>query len=142
MVEIELYFDGACRDNQSPDRREAAWGYVVKRKGRTVQRSHEYVGEGPDQTNNRAEYQGVIAGLKWLQQNATEGEIKAYGDSELIIEQIRGNSNTEDEELRSLRDEARRLLEEIGGSIEHVPRTENPAEEEANAAFEDSFGRT
>lgn len=136
MANVELYFEGACREGDSPDRREAAWGYVVKRKGRTVQRSYERLGRGADWTGERAQYEGVIAGLEWLRENADAREVKVYGDSERIVDQIRGTSETEDEELRSLRDEARELLEELDGSIEHVSREDNPAAGEANAAFE------
>lgn len=135
MANVELYFDGTCREGQSPDRKEAAWGYVVKRKGRTVQRSHEHLGRGPDWTDEVARYEGVIAGLEWLRENADAREIRVYGDSERIVDQIRGASETEDEELRSLRDEARSLLEELDGSIEHVSREDNPAAGESNAAF-------
>jgi ribonuclease HI len=66
-------------------------------------------------------------------------EVRARGDSELIVKQVRGAWDTNDPDLREKRVRVRELLRAFDDwSIEHVPREINDrADELANDALDD-----
>ena len=76
-------------------------------------------------TNNIAEYNGLIAALQW----AVDHDLKSIaikGDSQLIIEQMRGNYKVKNEGLKPLHMQARMLVMQIGDvRFEHVRRELN-----------------
>ena len=116
---ITAYFDGGARSNPGP----AGYGvYIVDDQGAVLAELHGSLG---NTTNNIAEYNGLIAALKW----AVERELNAItikGDSLLIIEQMRGNYKVKNEGLKPLHMQARMLVMQIGNVIfEHVPREKN-----------------
>ncbi len=76
-------------------------------------------------TNNVAEYHGLIAALQWaVEHDITQLAIK--GDSQLIIEQMRGNYKVKNEGLKPLYLQARMLVMQIGNvTFAHVPREQN-----------------
>jgi ribonuclease HI len=69
-------------------------------------------------TNNEAEYQTLLAGLRdlldRLGERASAASLEVRGDSALVLQQIQGNWKAKDERMRSLRDEARVLLRRFG----------------------------
>ena len=79
------------------------------------------------QTNNVAEYTGVLRALR-LATDLAADEVDLLLDSKLIVEQLSGRWRIKDAKLIPLAIEARRLL---GGfrrwSATHVPRAQNSA---------------
>jgi len=116
---ITAYFDGGARSNPGP----AGYGvYIVDDQGAVLAELHGSLG---NTTNNIAEYNGLIAALKWaVDHDVTSITIK--GDSLLIIEQMRGNYKVKNEGLRPLHMQARMLVMQIGDvRFEHVRRELN-----------------
>ena len=94
----------------------------------------EYIGET---TNNVAEYEAAIAGLRAAQDlGASEVELRA--DSKLVIEQLAGRWRVRQAHLRPLHARARRLIDALGSvALRHVPREQNvDADALANAAMD------
>ena len=116
---ITAYFDGGARGNPGP----AGYGvHIVDDQGNVLSEQHGSLGVA---TNNVAEYHGLIAALQW----AVEHDLKSLtvrGDSQLIVEQMRGNYRVKHEGLKPLYLQARMLVMQIGDvRFEHVRREEN-----------------
>ena len=116
---IYAYFDGGARGNPGP----AGYGvHIVDDQGNVLSEQHGSLGVA---TNNVAEYHGLIAALQW----AVEHELTSLtvrGDSQLIVEQMRGNYKVKNEGLKPLYLQARMLVMQIGDvRFEHVRREHN-----------------
>ena len=116
---ITAYFDGGARGNPGP----AGWGvYIVGDNGEVLAELSGALGIA---TNNIAEYHGLIAALQW----AADHDVTALavkGDSQLLIEQMRGNYKVKNEGLKPLYLKARLLVMQIGNVMfEHVRREQN-----------------
>jgi ribonuclease HI len=116
---ITAFFDGGARSNPGP----AGYGvYIVDDLGNVLAELHGSLGVN---TNNVAEYNGLIAALTWAVEHDVR-EITVKGDSLLIIEQMRGNYKVKNEGLKPLHMQARMLVMQIGNvKFEHVPREQN-----------------
>jgi ribonuclease HI len=125
------YFDGASRGNPGP----AAIGWVIVTSDGIVTEGGERIGET---TNNRAEYEALIRVLE-LAREYGFSTLEVRGDSQLVVEQVRGAWQTNEPALRERRVRARELLTGFDDwIIEHVPREANErADERANEAFDD-----
>ncbi|MFW0862417.1 MAG: ribonuclease HI family protein [Candidatus Komeilibacteria bacterium] len=128
---LNLYTDGGARGNPGP----AAGGYVIKTDdGEIIARDGKYLGET---TNNQAEYQGLILGLKKVVELKAE-EVSVYMDSELIINQLKGNYKVKNKELASLFVKAWNItlgFKKI--NFEHIVRSLNKeADAEVNKALD------
>jgi len=90
MKKITIYTDGASRGNPGP----GAVGVVFYNEKKEIIKSYsEYLGEKI--TNNEAEYQAVIFGLKKFialfgKKIATNSSIEMKSDSELLVKQMKG----------------------------------------------------
>jgi len=127
-----VYFDGACRGNPGP----SAVGYAVVTGDGIAAEGGETIGRA---TNNQAEYRALVTALEVAADFGFD-EVHVRGDSELIVEQVKGSWDTNDPELRELRVRARELLARFDEwTIEHVPREINArADELANEALDDA----
>src|SRR6266436_8790633 len=77
------HIDGGARGNPGP----AGYGVVIEdQSGRKVAARSEYLGH---QTNNFAEYQGLIAALEYALARGPKA-LKVISDSELLVRQIKG----------------------------------------------------
>ncbi len=89
MTKIIIYIDGGSRGNPGP----AAIGMAVcDEKGRIVKKYSEFLGQA---TNNEAEYEAVIFGLKKVKALFGKNKIKEMvvevrTDSELLANQVNG----------------------------------------------------
>jgi ribonuclease HI len=99
---ISIYADGAARGNPGP----AGVGIVLKEGDKTIKTVHKYLG---DMTNNIAEYSAVISGL---QQASICGykNVELYLDSELVIQQLRGNFRVKNRNIKPLFEKAIALI--------------------------------
>jgi len=125
------YFDGAARGNPGP----AAVGWVVVTDGGIVAEGGETVGRA---TNNQAEYAALERVLEVAADHGFDA-VHVRGDSELVVEQVRGAYDTNDPELRERRVRVRELLDRFDDwTLDHVPREVNDrADELANEALDD-----
>ena len=131
---VLLYCDGGARGNPGP----AAIGAVLVDAddpgGGPLAEISETIGEA---TNNQAEYRAVLAGLEAAADLGAE-EVHDRADSQLMIEQLRGNYKVRNAGLKPLHARALRLLGRFQGvRLEHVRRHENTAADAlVNAALD------
>jgi len=130
--DAELYFDGASRGNPGP----AAIGYVLATDDGIVAEGGETVGRT---TNNRAEYEALIRALEVASDYGFDA-LEVYGDSELVLKQLRGEYDVNVPELRERRVRAMELLQAFEEwSLQHVPRELNDrADALANEALDNA----
>lgn len=128
---VHGYFDGACRGNPGP----ASVGWVLVSDDGIVAEGGERIGRA---TNNQAEYEALTTVLEAAVEFGFD-EIELRGDSQLVVEQVKGAWDTNDPELREKRVRVRELLREFDDwSLTHVPREVNDrADELANEALDD-----
>lgn len=128
--------DGGARGNPGP----AGYGVVIKNeKGEKVAALSEYLGH---QTNNFAEYQGLIAALEYAVDHGPKA-LKVISDSELLVRQIKGVYKVKNPMLRDLYARAKELIAQLEWfSIGHALREHNQeADRLANAAMDKGMGR-
>jgi ribonuclease HI len=128
--------DGGSRGNPGP----AGFGAVIENpRGQVVARLSEFLGK---QTNNFAEYSGLVAVLKWA---ATSGvqRLRVVSDSELMVKQMKGQYKVANPGLRPLWEEARRLARTLDAfDITHTLRAGNAeADRLANEAMDRGMGK-
>jgi ribonuclease HI len=132
---LVAYIDGGARGNPGP----SGYGVVVQdESGRTIARLSEYLGH---QTNNVAEYQGLIAGLEYAVQHGHKA-LKVVSDSELLVRQIKGIYKVKNPTLQDLHARAKQLIAQLDWfSIGHVLRGKNQeADRLANEAMDKGTG--
>jgi probable phosphoglycerate mutase len=133
---IIAYIDGGARGNPGP----AGYGVQIRQPDGTV------IGElhGPlgVATNNVAEYNGLLAALKWAVDHGHR-RVKIRADSELLVKQMRGEYRVKHPGLQPLAARARLLLMQVGRvSFEHVPREQNvEADRLSNLGMDESEER-
>jgi ribonuclease HI len=128
--------DGGARGNPGP----AGYGVVIQdQSGRKVARLSEYLGH---QTNNFAEYQGLIAALEYALQHGPKA-LKLISDSELLVRQIKGIYKVKNPTLQDLHGRAKELIAQFEWfSIGHALREHNTdADRLANEAMDKGMGR-
>ncbi len=116
---ITAFIDGGARGNPGP----AGYGvFIVNADGTPLASLHGALGIA---TNNVAEYNGLLAALRWAVEHGQTGvHIKA--DSQLLVEQMEGNYRVKNAGLLPLYTEAVRLASRIGTvKFEHIPREQN-----------------
>ena len=131
------YSDGGARGNPGP----AGYGVVIQDEtGKKVAALSEYLGH---QTNNVAEYQGLIAALEYAVENGHKA-LKVISDSELLVRQIKGIYKVKNSTLQELHGRAKDLIAQLDWfSIGHVLRGHNQeADNLANAAMDKGMGRS
>ena len=133
---LVAFSDGGARGNPGP----SGYGVLVQDEaGRKVAALSEYLGH---QTNNFAEYQGLIAALEYAVGNGHKA-LKVISDSELLVRQIKGIYKVNNAALRDLHGRAKELIAHLDWfSIGHVLRGHNEeADRLANAAMDRGMGR-
>jgi ribonuclease HI len=128
--------DGGARGNPGP----AGYGVVIQdESGRKVAALSEYLGH---QTNNFAEYQGLIAALEYALQHGPKA-LKVISDSELLVRQIKGIYKVKNPTLQDLHGRAKELIAQLDWfSIGHALREQNQdADRLANDAMDRGMGR-
>jgi len=131
------FTDGGARGNPGP----AGYGVVVKdESGRKVAGLSEYLGH---QTNNFAEYQGLIAALEYAIEHGPKA-LKVISDSELLVKQIKGIYKVKNLTLQDLHGRAKQLISQLEWfSIGHAFREHNQeADHLANEAMDRGMGRS
>lgn len=112
---------------------------VQDESGRRVAALSEYLGH---QTNNFAEYQGLIAALEYAVEHGPKA-LKLISDSELLVRQIKGIYKVKNATLQELHGRAKELIAQLDWfSIGHALREHNQeADRLANEAMDKGIGR-
>lgn len=140
---LVIHIDGASRGNPGP----AAYAVVVETQdGRPIASFAKTLGRA---TNNFAEYQALLAALRYATENAAgnaigntvgndKRRITVVSDSELLVRQIQGRYKVNSEDLKPLYDEALKMIRQLESfSISHVLREKNrQADRLANMALD------
>ena len=130
---ITAYTDGGSRGNPGP----AGFGVVI------VDANDEVVAELKGAlgrtTNNVAEYEGLLAALRYALEQGHR-ELRVRSDSLLLVQQMKGIYRVKHPGLQPLHREATRLAARIGRVIfEHVGRSlNNRADGLANQAMDEA----
>jgi probable phosphoglycerate mutase len=116
---ITAYIDGGARGNPGP----AGYGaYIQDKDGNVLDELYGGLGIA---TNNIAEYNGLLAALRWAVQHG-QRKVHVRADSELLVKQMRGEYKVKNEGLKPLFLQACALVRRIGDvSFEHVRREMN-----------------
>ena len=116
---LVAHIDGGARGNPGP----AGYGAVIEDEvGRPVVELSDYLGK---QTNNYAEYSGLLAALAYTTRHGFKA-LKVYSDSELMVKQITGQYKVSNPSLKELHAKAIKLIEDLEAfEINHVPREQN-----------------
>lgn len=123
--------DGGARGNPGP----AGYGVVIDdEQGRRVAELSEYLGK---QTNNYAEYSGLLAALTYAVDNGFKS-LRVISDSELMVKQIKGQYKVSSPTLKDLYLQATKLIRQLDRfQIGHVLREKNKdADRLANLAMD------
>lgn len=134
---LVAFTDGGARGNPGP----SGYGVVIKdESGRKVAALSEYLGH---QTNNFAEYQGLIAALEYSLAHGPKA-LKVISDSELLVRQIKGIYKVKNVTLQDLHARAKELISQLDWfSIGHALREHNrEADQLANDAMDRGTGRS
>jgi ribonuclease HI len=133
-----LYADGGARGNPGP---AGAGAVVFDAIGKRVAEVADYLGVA---TNNVAEYEAVIRGLKALLKEFPDGhfrhaEVEVRMDSKLVIEQMKGAYKVKHPNLVPRFMEAKNIIARSFSTVSftHVPREQNKdADALANEAMD------
>src|SRR5271170_4405254 len=134
---IIAFCDGGSRGNPGP----SGFGvYIQDESGKTLAELSEFLGK---QTNNYAEYSGLLAALNFALEQG-HPRLRVVSDSELMVKQIKGQYRVNSPELRPLYDEAKRRITRLEQfQIQHVLRGKNrEADRLANLAMDRGTGRS
>ena len=129
--------DGGSRGNPGP----SGYGAVVESPdGKVVARLSQFLGV---QTNNYAEYSGLLAVLKWAHENGAR-RLRVVSDSELMVKQMKGQYKVASPGLRPLWEEAKRLAARLEKfEMRHTLRGGNKeADQLANDAMDKGMGKS
>ena len=129
-MSLDIYCDGASRSNPG----EASVGITITEQDIEIDTISRKIGIA---TNNVAEYQALIDGLKYCNDNNVQN-VSFYLDSKLVVEQISGNFKVKSEHLKVMYEEAKVLISKIDNfTINHIYRVNNKrADELANQALD------
>jgi len=131
MARFTAHIDGGARGNPGP----AGWGAVIHTPTGAV--AAELNGAIPHATNNVAEYEGLLAALRWCQSQGVTA-VHVRSDSLLLVQQMRGVYKVKSDLLKPLHGQARLLSHQVGHvTFEHIPRELNKdADRLANLAMD------
>lgn len=120
-MSVVIYTDGGARGNPGP----AGAGVVIRKDGQVIAEIARYLGER--QTNNWAEYEAVALALGTLYELGLKGsDIDFRLDSQLVVEQLKGNWKVKEPTLKPQVAKIRTLLADFGVvTFTHIPREEN-----------------
>jgi len=133
---LTAHCDGGSRGNPGP----SGYGAVIEdAQGRVVARLSQFLGH---QTNNYAEYSGLLAVLKWANENGVK-RLRVVSDSELMVKQMKGLYKVKNPGLLPLWEEAKRLAARLDRfEMRHTLRGGNQeADRLANEAMDKGMGK-
>ena len=134
---IVAYIDGGARGNPGP----AGYGVRIEDEmGVLIEEFNGFLGSA---TNNVAEYNGLLAALRYAQDHGHR-KVRIKSDSELLVKQMKGEYRVKNAGLQPLYQEARTLADTLERIVfEHVRREQNKdADRLANLAMDQGTARS
>ena len=127
---ITAYIDGGARGNPGP----AGYGVYIELPDGSIEELHGGLGIA---TNNVAEYNGLLAALRWAVDHG-HARVRIKADSELLVKQMRGEYKVKNAGLLPLYQQARTIAQGLDRIVyEHVRREQNKdADRLANLAMD------
>ena len=124
----QLFFDGASKGNPGI----AGAGGVIYHNGNELTTYTKHIERA---TNNVAEYLALLVGLLRCKE-LNIAEVEVYGDSQLVIKQVKGDWKVKNAQLKKIYNEIKAIEPYFTKiSYQHVYRTKNKrADEMANIA--------
>ena len=116
-MSFKLFTDGGSRGNPG----NSAIAYIIYKDSELFDLGAKFVGTA---TNNYAEYNALIEGLKLAQKHTDE--LECYLDSELVVKQVTGIYKISSPDIKPLYDKIKAL--KVGFkklTFTHVPRAQN-----------------
>jgi ribonuclease HI len=129
---IVAYIDGGARGNPGP----AGYGVRIEdERGELIDEFHGFLGSS---TNNVAEYNGLLAALRYASRHGHR-VVRIKSDSQLLVKQMKGEYRVKHPGLQPLYQQARNLASTLDRvAYEHVRREENEdADRLANLAMDE-----
>jgi probable phosphoglycerate mutase len=122
--------DGGSRGNPGP----AAYGAVVTENGKILHELYETIGI---ETNNVAEYSGLLAALRKVNEIDPTATVEVHMDSKLVVEQMSGRWQIKHPGMRILAKDARDAHDPSLVTYKWIPRDQNShADRLANKALD------
>ncbi len=132
LENIVAYIDGGARGNPGP----AGYGVRVENpQGELLEEFHGFLGSA---TNNIAEYNALLAALRYARQHGHR-IVRIKSDSELLVKQMKGEYRVKHPGLQPLYQQAQTLARDLDHvAYEHVRREQNKdADRLANQAMDE-----
>jgi ribonuclease HI len=134
---FKLHTDGGSRGNPGP----AAIGIVLEADGEVIKEYKRYIGKA---TNNQAEYEALIEGLK-LARTYWKGPLECFTDSELLVRQVNGEYDVKNKELKVAHAAVEKLANQFSSiTYTHVRRADkiqSIADNLVNEALDEEMGK-
>ncbi len=133
---LHLHIDGGSRGNPG----DAGFGvHVTAPDGAPVASLYGYIGLA---TNNVAEYQALIHGLRYALRRGAR-RVSVFSDSELVVRQVAGTYRVKHPSMIPLHREALGLMRQFAGvTVTHVRREQNKeADRLANRALDEKASK-
>jgi probable phosphoglycerate mutase len=133
---ITAHCDGGSRGNPGP----SGYGAVLEdASGRVLAELSQFLGI---QTNNYAEYSGLLGVLRWAIEHNVK-RLRVISDSELMVKQMQGKYSVKSPVLKPLFDEAKIMARRIPSfEMRHTLRGGNKvADKLANDAMDQGMGK-
>jgi ribonuclease HI len=126
-----LWADGYSEPNPGI----GCYGWIAKDGGKEIASDKGLIGENV--TNNEAEFQALIEALTWAN-NRGLMHVIVHMDSNLVVNQVRGDWKCSSVNLKPLLEKAWNLAERVRAFIVWIPREENTeADELSNQAYKE-----
>jgi len=119
---LEVSFDGGCRNN--PHGEAASAAIIRTADGRTLRHVGRAIGVG---SNNVAEWTALQIGLE-AARDLGATDVRAFGDSKLVVEQFRGAFAIREERLKTIALSVSQIVRDFRCvTVTWVPRESNRA---------------
>jgi ribonuclease HI len=92
-------------------------------------------------TSNVAEYEGLLAAARWLNDEGIDEKIEVRGDSELVIKQMKGEYRISSATSKRYVPQIKKLLEGKEVRFRWVPREENEEADRLSRVAYESYVR-
>lgn len=142
MSEWTLYFDGLCEPRNPGG--TMVWAFCLE-AGESSTEQAKAIPPAPANTNNVSEWLALGFALKHISEQATvPSNLRIFGDSQLVVNQLNRTWQCKKEHLGKLRDRCLELLKAIGvpWKATWIPREENKkADDLGRAAYFQATGK-
>ena len=126
-MELEVFIDGLCQPRNPKG--IACYAFLIRQQGKTLHAESGQAAEpfSDDATNNVAEYTALLKSLDWLIANRYQNaNIRVKSDSQLLVNQMRGEYRVRDSRIIPLFKQAAVLVKQFQKIVvEWLPREQN-----------------